>query len=192
MRPRSIPPITSTGTNRRKTAARLDGLAHMSIGRYMSMRRNSDEDESWNITKHVKPDFNKKSKKKISKPIIYDTERKFHCIIDVIDDYNGEGDFGIIMEFNGFKFLDSRFNRTDCGNNSPSYIIAVNYRENETYLYLTTNGGMFEYGINNTLDDCIYCDDFSIPKLPQEYDSSSMTATLRNNFVIVAYKKINL
>ena len=68
MRIRSIPPVTSTGGNRGKTKVHLDGLAHMSMGRYMSemaKKRDSEEaDTSWDITKFSKSDFNRKSEKK--------------------------------------------------------------------------------------------------------------------------------
>jgi len=192
MKLRSIPPITSTGSNR-KTSARFDGLAHMSIGRYMSIKRKSEEDdESWDITKYSKSDFNKKSIKKITTPIIYDTEQKIKSIIDMFYNYNDEGDFAIILEFSGFEFLSSKFNRIDGNNDTRSYFIPIYYKEKISRLYLTTTGDVFEYKINKTVDDRLYGDNIYIPKLLQEYDSLSMTATLKNNWVIVTYKKINL
>jgi len=56
---RSIPPITSTGSNRRKISACFNGLAGMSIGRYIDKKKSEEDDESWDITKHSKSDFNK-------------------------------------------------------------------------------------------------------------------------------------
>ena len=187
---RSIPPITSTGSNRRKTSVLFDGLSHMSIGRNISIKRKSDdEDECWDITKYLKSDFNKKSKKKIATPFIYNAEQKIKSIIDVFYDYNDEGDIAIILEFSGFEFLRSRFNRIAGKNDICSFYIPVSYQEKVSRLYLTTNGDIFEYNINKSPDDLIYGEDIYIPELLQGYDSLSMTATLKNNWVIVTYKK---
>ena len=191
---RSIPPITSTGSNRRKTSARFDGLAHMSIGRYMSemaKNRKAEEDESWNITKYSKSDFNRKSKKKIMTPIIYDTERKINCIIDMFDDYNEEGDFAITLQFSGFKFSSDTFNRVDNHNNTRCYFIPIGFQEKEPYLYLTTIGDIFEYEVVSykRYVDRLFSNEVYIPKLLQTYDSLSMNVVLKDNCVIVTYKK---
>lgn len=45
MRLRAIPTITSTGNNRRKAPTSLNGLAHMSLGRFISEREKSRRHE---------------------------------------------------------------------------------------------------------------------------------------------------
>lgn len=189
MRVPGIPPITSTGSNRSKTLARLDGLAHMSLGRYMSIKRKEEEEcESWNITKHVKSDFNKKSEKRKPAPVKYKTEQ-IKSIIDVFHNYNDEGDLAIILEFSGFEFLSSTFNRINNKDETLCYAIPISIKGKKTRLILKTTRDIFEYKINKTADDDLNGDDIHIPELLQDYDSLSMTAALKNNWVIVTYKK---
>ena len=80
MRPRCIPPVTSTGRNRKRKPVLLHGLAHMSIGRYMSEMshgiKKENDFESWNLTKHTKSDFNRKSKNRPTIPIVDINEKK--------------------------------------------------------------------------------------------------------------------
>ena len=185
---RGIPPITSTGTNR-KSSARLDGLAHMSLGRYMSEKRRSDEaDDSWNIKKHSKSEFNKQTQKRAVIPVVYKEDR-ITSMTDIFHDYNNEGDLAIIIEFKGFEFLGSTFDKI-AGNREPlGYHIPINYKELMTSLYLTSTDGIFEYKICKTADDCLFGNTLNIPELMHQYDTETMTPTLKNNWVIVTYKK---
>ena len=189
MRVRSIPPITSTGSNRRKEPARLDGLAHMSIGRYMSAKRKSEEDnDSWDISKYSKSDFNNRTRRNPAKPSVNKPE-EIKSVTDILHNYNEEGDLAIIIEFNGFEFLSSTFDKTALNPDTFHYYIPVNFNKKMSSLYLASTGGYFEYKINKAADDCLFGDRIYIPELMQEYDSLSMTPTLKNNWVIVTYKK---
>jgi hypothetical protein len=195
MRTSCIPPITSTGSNRRRTPARLDGLAHVSIGRFMSeMERNrktEDDNETWSVTKYARSDFNQKSKKEETTPYIYDTEQKINCITHTFDDYNEEGDFVITLEFSGFEFSGDTFNRIDFHNNTCCYFIPVRFQGKEACLYLTTIGDIFEYEVVSYKGSVtrFFSDEDFIPELLQTYDSSSMRVELAGNYIIITYKK---
>jgi hypothetical protein len=124
-------------------------------------------------------------------PIIYVTERKINCIIDMFDDYNEEGDFAITLQFSGFEFSSDKFNRLDYHNNTRCYFISIGFQEKVPYLYLTTIGDIFEYEIVSYKRhvDRLFSDEVYIPKLLQTYDSLSMNVVLKDNCVIVTYKK---
>ena len=185
---RGIPPITSTGSNR-KASTRSDGLAHMSLGRYMSEKRRSDDkDDSWDLKKHSKSEFNKRTQKREVNPVSY-KEEQITSMTDIFYDYNNEGDLAIIIEFKGFEFLGSTFDRA-LGNSEPlGYNIPVSYKELMSSLCLTSTGGIFEYKICKTADDCLFGNTLNIPELMHQYDTETMTPTLKNNWVIVTYKK---
>ena len=197
MRPRSIPPITSTGINRKKTSARLEGLAHMSLGRYMSeMSKNNkaDEDgETFDLSKYTRSDFNKKSGKKTATTSRFDTRHeKIECIIDMLDDFNEEGDFAISLQFSGIEIAPGKFNRID-NSNTCSYFTAVDYNGKAAFLILTTIGDIFEYEVVSNIKnmDRFFGEEAYIPKLLYAYDSFSMNVELKNSCVIITYKKKN-
>ena len=194
---RSIPPITSTGNKRRKEPARLDGLAHMSLGRYIAERRGSsfgmgsmerDSEDSWDVSKHI---YNKKPERKPARTICY--EPKIKCITDVIEDFNSDRDLGVILQFRGFKFLSNTFakGKKDYGSNSCVYFIPVSYKGKEAYLILSTTGDIFESevvlqrkGVNQLFSDEIY-----IPELMETYNSLSMEVIKKNGLTIISYKR---
>jgi hypothetical protein len=195
MRLHSIPPITSTGSDRRKTKARLDGLAHMSLGRYMSEReqdkRANDNHESWIAGKYARSDFNQKPEKKIVSSSGYANEQKISCIIDMSDDYNENGDFAITLQFIGFEYSDKKFSRIELPNKIRCYFIPVCFREKEAYLYLTTVGDIFEYEVVSYKGNParFFSDEGYIPELLQTHDSTSMQVELVDNYVRVTYTK---
>jgi hypothetical protein len=221
MRPRCIPPITSTGKNRRKTPVLLNGLAHMSLGRYMSEmaknRKNGEDYESWSVTKYAKSEFNRKSNKKPISHFCSDSDRKIGCLINTFDDYNEEGDFAISLQFDGIEFLSDVVTTYSDEPAQCSFLLPVSTirKEKESYLLLTTIGDIFEYEVVRNIQHCCIGDCFMghskkamsktgekefcpnrlfrgeayIPELMTIYDSTSMHVVLKNNCVIVTYKK---
>ncbi len=166
MRVRSIPPITSTGTNRRKSPAHLDGLAHMSIGRYMSeMAKNrkadDEEGENWDIAKHTKNYFTQKTGKKAIKPTHYSAEKKIECVIKQYDSYNSEGDFAITLRFSEIEFLNEIHASNTIKSSQKSYFIPLlsENNENGSFLLLTTTGDIFEYEIVRDIKYCSCSDE---------------------------------
>ena len=221
MRPRCIPPVTSTGKNRKRKPVLLHGLAHMSIGRYMSEMANDikkeNDIESWNLTKHAKSDFNRKSKNRPATPIVYINEQKISCNLIMTDDYNGEGDFAISLQFDGIELFTNTIADHFTESRMSSYLIPVSYQRGNkgSHLLLTTVGDIFEYEIVRDFDHCsmkdcfpgkagknisaicqkefcpnrLFRDEAYIPELLQTYDSMSMNVGFKDACVVVTYKK---
>ncbi len=159
MRLRSIPPVTSTGSNRRKTSAPLQGLAHISLGRYMSdmkNRRKNEDDDAWDITRFARSEFNRKPNRKMTVPLVSDTMQEFNDRVALFDDYNEEGDFAIQLQFSGIEFLSDAFTSCSIGSARKSYFIPVHFINNkkESYLLLTTAGDIFEYEVVRDINNC--------------------------------------
>ena len=193
MKPRSIPPITSTGINRSNQPAKLQGLAHMSLGRYMSEvaknKRAEEENETWHIPKYTNSGFTEKKKIKDIKQVKHNTLPAINCIISMIDDYDMEGNFAIEMQCKGFEFMSTQFERIE--NSSLCYTIPIEYLKKPATLCIMTVGDIFEYEIvsYNGKIVRICCDEVYIPKLLQTFDSLSMQVLLKDNCVIVTYKR---
>ena len=94
----NIPPITSTGNKVRNPNARLAGLANISLGRYKSnMKKSEEENESsFDITKFSKSDFNKQSKQMQKTTKTFIPDEPIICIIDIVEPFNGN-DFAIVL-----------------------------------------------------------------------------------------------
>lgn len=189
MRPRSIPPITSTGTNRSNTTTRLNGLAHVSLGRYMAEiaknRKAEDDQDSWTIPKYTKSGSNQK---KYHKPVKHNTVPNIKCMMKVIENYNEEGDVAVTLQFTGFEFTGDTFE--SIGNGTRSFSIPVQYQQKPATLCVMTIGDIFEYEIvnYNGMVKRICCDEIYIPELLQIYDSLSMRVALKENCIVVTYK----
>lgn len=194
---RSIPPITSTGNKRRMEPARLDGLAHMSLGRYIAERRGSsfgmgcikrDSDDSWDVSKHI---YNKNLKKKPKRTICY--EPKIECITDVIEDFNSDGDLGVILQFRGFKFLSDTFTKSnrDYGSYSCVYFTPVGYKRKEAYLILSTMGDIFESEVvlQKKWVNQLFSNEAYMPELMKTYNPLSMEVIQKNNIITISYKR---
>lgn len=189
---RSIPPITSTGNKRRKDPARLDGLAHMSLGRYIAERRGSSfstgniERDSWDISKHIY----KKPERKPTRTIRY--EPKIECITDVIEDFNSDGDLGVILQFRGLEFLSDTFTKSkrDYGSNSCVYYASVNYKWNKADLILSTKENIFESKVQlQKGGNQLFSDESYIPKIMETYNPLSMEVIQKNGLIIISYKR---
>lgn len=193
---RSIPPITATGSERRKKPARLQGLGHMSLGRYLAERRGegfgggmgSMQGGSYDISQHVV----KKSKIK-PKITAVNYDPKIECISDVIEDYNSEGDLGVVLDFKGLEFLSDTFNKSKkySGEDACVYFTPVSFKNKEARLMLSTRGDIFESevvpqrkGVNQ-----IFSDEAHIPELTEAYDPLSMEVIQKNGLTIISYKK---
>jgi hypothetical protein len=176
-----IPPITSTGRNRNKLInplASLAGLANISIGRFMSERKKENKSENFfDVSKFSKADFNKKNidvnvNKSTTTPVIFKIIESSASV--TIDDK-----FIVVkIEFAGIKFSGSTFDKI-----SNTAII-----NNDVILSINTIGDIIDYSIS--IDNKkIYINEIYIPKLLNEYDPSTMNVKIKNNSVIIKYKK---
>ena len=183
---RSIPPITSTGGRKVKNpSAPLSGLANISLGRYMSERKKlqeKDNDDTWDITKYSKSDFNKKNKKNNTKPMIND--KPVSCTKTVLK----ENILTVTLEFENIKFLQTNFQFI---NATKSYFIPIEYKKEDSYLTLSLSGDILEFNViyNEFGTNRSFVDEIYIPELGQIYDTLSMNVVLNDNKIIVTYKK---
>ena len=160
MKVRSIPPITSTGCNRRKPPSLLNGLAHISLGRYMSemsrKRKNDDENDSWSTSKFSDSEFNRKAKNKIATPASPGFEKNIICSAEILKDYNNDGDFAISLRFQGIEFSGDAVASYENERAQRSFLIPVRYISGEikSCLILTTFGDIFEYEVVRDVKNC--------------------------------------
>lgn len=185
---RSIPPITSTGSQRRKVRR----ISTMPIGGTISIgrpttSRNIRREEPWDISRHEY-----KRPKKVQTFPVY--EPRIGLTSNIIEDYNGDGDLGVLLQFSGISFLRDAFSKSkrDYGQNSCVYYTSVRFREKEALLMLSTLDDILEFevvpqrkGINQLFREEAY-----IPKLAETYDPLSMEVKQRNGIVTISYKQI--
>jgi hypothetical protein len=220
MRLRSIPPVTSTGNNRSKTPAPFRGLAQVSIGRYVSDRakrmKNADEN-SWDVSRFARSEFNRKSGGKLPAPVISDTIRKINDSITLVDDYNEKGDFAILLQLHGITLLGDTFTTCSTESTRQIYFIPVLYNNKavESYLLLSTAGDIFEYEIVRDINNCctgscfignpgkkiskpgdkefcsnrLFRNEVFIPKLLETFNWRTMEVVIKDGCMIVTYKK---
>lgn len=190
----NIPPITSTGSRRRRYPAKLEGLAHMSLGRLESERRmpfgvGNASTISWDgkVSRYVAP-------KPTQKHVTIQYQPKIECISDIIEDYNVNGDLVVILQFTGISFLREAFakSRNDYGQNTCVYYTPVSYKNKRVYLILSTIGDIVEFEVvpQEKGIEQLFCNEIHIPKLTR-YDASSMYVALTNGIIVISYKMIN-
>lgn len=142
---------------------------------------------SWDFSNHVYEKPKKRAKREsIHYPAI-------ECISDIIEDYNGKGNLGVTLKFNGFSFSEELFSKSkkDYGENTCVYYIPISYKKRGAFLILSMLGDILEYevvprkkGISQ-----LFKGEIAIPELIKIYDPLSMEVMLNNGIVLVAYKK---
>jgi hypothetical protein len=186
---KSIPPITATGKERRKKPARLQGLGHMSLGRYLAERRGEGfgggmgnmQGSSYDISQHIV-----KQAKSKPKPATVRYESEIGCIPDIIEGYPSDEHLGVILEFKGLHFLSDTFTE-----HKGVYFTPVSFKNKEARLMLSTMGDILESEVVPQRKEInqIFSDETHIPKLTETYDPSSMEVVRKNGLIIISYKK---
>lgn len=147
-----------------------------------------ESDWSKIVAKHVfqKPPIGKKTK---PEPL-YESDGKIEWEAEVIEDYNGKGDLGIILQFAKIgltkaSFLRSKHNKLD----SPVFYIPVDYNKRMARLFLATRGDIFESQIVPAQMDVspFFQEELYLPQLTTTHDPTSMTVFQNNKLVIVGY-----
>lgn len=196
----SIPPITSLGSNRRKKPARLQGLAHKSLGRYMAEKREKqgfgggtgsmDGSEAFDASKH----FAKKTKNKPKQPTVK-YEPKIECISDVIEDYNNDGCMCVVLDFKGIKFLNDTFTKSknDSIEDKCVYFTPVSFQNKEAQLMLSTEGDILNSEVVSKTNSPspLFLDEIYIPKLTKTHAPQSMEVKQKNGLTIITYQHLN-
>lgn len=195
---RSIPPITSTGRQRREQPARLEGLANMSLGRWISEKRGSfggrageQARDSWDPSKHLykRPE----RRKPLPGPVRYEPRAEY--LMDIVRGYDTKGNLGVLLQFRGLRFLEGTFtqSRKSYGEDARVFYTRVEYSGREAFLILSTMGDILELevvpqrkGIGRLFDDEVFIPTH-IPKFLERYDPSSMEVVLRNGLIVIDY-----
>ncbi len=184
---RSIQPRTSTSNRVLNPNAKLSGLAHMSIGRYMSQQNR--EENHWNVPTYetITP-----PKPKIQPKII---PNKIECIIEKMENYDCNDGYSISLDFKGICFKNNTFKKSSKSDNS--YYIEITYNNKDVYLFITTTSDIFEIEIvlseKNIIQtrgvNQIFYDELYIPELLKFIESNEMTVILKNKNIYVTYNK---
>lgn len=147
-----------------------------------------EPDWSQIVAKHV---FQKPPGRENARPKPLDErDGKIEWEVEVIEDYNGKGDMGIILQFAGIgltkvSFLRSRHNRLD----SPVFYIPIDYNRRIARLFLATRRDIFESQIVPAQMDVnpFFQEELYLPQLTTTHDPTSMTVSQNNKLVIVGY-----
>lgn len=148
-----------------------------------------ETDWSQVVAKHV---FPKPPKRENAKPgPLYERDGKIEWITDVMEDYNGKGDLGIILQFVGIGFIGTSFIRSkrNYGPDSAVFYTRIGYKNKIAYLILATRGDIFESQIVSAQIDVnpFFRKELYLPQLTAAHDSASMTVFQNNKLVTVSY-----
>jgi len=191
---RSIPPITSTG-GKRNPNARFPGLAQISLGRYLTERRDGigSFGNSEPLTSSEKRYTVYKPKKQMKKaqyqpPIEYDLEKmEYGEYLLLILTFIGQ------LSFTGNFTRSGKDYKEVYGQYAPVYYTSVQYGSEgkEGFLILSTIGDVLESevvpqkkGINR-----LFYDEKIIPELNGSYNPLSMVARVNNGIVTLNYSR---
>lgn len=184
---RSIPPKTALGVLRGNGIQIGEGDLPGGV-RTISREPISQERYGNQTVSHVvqKPPSSERARPEL--PDKRDGKIKWNS--EVIEDYNGKGDLGIILQFAGIEFtevssLRSRHNRPGM----PVLYIPVGYLSKTARLILATRGDIFEFQIVPSQMDVnpFLREELYLPQLATTHDPASMTVLQNNKIVTVSY-----
>lgn len=191
---RSIPPRTFLDVLRGKVAAGI-GRESLSggVGRVSREPAVRESNPSQTVDRYV---FKNPGKRRKTRPEpFYESGGKIECDAEVMEDYNGKGGLGIILQFAGIRFtqatfLRSRHNRPD----NPVFYIPINHNKRISHLIIGTRGEDIldiqivpdQMDFNPFFQKELFLPQF-IPQFTATYNSTSMTVLQNNNVVTVGY-----
>ncbi len=184
-----MPPRTSLDILRGRITTRIGGGSLLGDVRRVS-RESTAGETNWSqiVAKHV---FQKPTGWEKRRPEPLDErERKIEWEAEVIEDYNGQRDLGVILQFAGIElteapFLRSRHNRPDC----LIFYTLIQYNKKPGRLFLATRGDILESQIVTAQMDVnpFFQEELYLPQLTKTHDPTSMTVLQNNKMVIVGY-----
>ena len=148
---RSIPPKTSLDVLRGGVTIRIGG-GNLLGGARRVPREPTIGEQDWSkiVAKQVfqKPPIGKKTKPES----LYESDGKIEWEVEVIEDYNGKGDLGIILQFAGIGLTEASFlrGRYYYGPDTTLFYSPISYKEKRTLLILATTGDIFELQVADT------------------------------------------
>lgn len=186
----SIPPRTSIDVLREGGfTIRIGGGSFGGVGRVS--REATAREVDWSQTVARQNVFQKPSgREKARLKPLPERNGRIEWEAEVIEDYNGQGDLGIILQFAGIEltkapFLRSKHNRPD----SPIFYIPIDYKSKIARLFLATKGDTFESQIVPDQMDVnpFFQEELYLPQLATTHDPISMTVFQNNRMVTIGY-----
>ncbi len=191
---RSIPPRTSLDAYRGRVAIRINGGSLLGGVTRVSREPTAGElsrEPDWRQTV-AKQVFQKPPGREKARPHPpYEGDRKIGWQAEVIDDYNGKGDLGLILQFAGIELAGTPFlrGRRDYGPDSAVFYAQIGYRNRIASLILATRGDIFESQIVPAQMDVnpFFQEELHLPQLTTTHNPTSMTVSQNNGLVTVGY-----
>lgn len=186
----SIPPRTSLDVLRGGVTIRIGGDSLLGGTRRVSREPTAGEpDWSQIVAKHV---FQKPPGREKARPEpLYEMDRKIEWEAEVIEDYNGKGDLGIILQFAGIGLTEASFlrGRRYYGPDVTLFYSRINYQNKRALLILATERGIFESQVVLAQKDInpFFQEKLYLPQLTATHDPTSMTVFQNNKLVTVGY-----
>lgn len=184
----SIPIRTSLDVLRGRVTIQIGG-GSLPEGTRRVPREQTTGEPDWNqiVAKQV---FKTPPRWEKARPF-YERGGKIEGEAEVIEDYNGRGDLGIILRFAGIRFTEKPFlkSRRNYGPDSVVFYTGIGYKNSAACLILATRGDIFESQIVPAKIDVspFFQEELYLPQLATTHDPTSMTVFQNNKLVTVGY-----
>lgn len=186
----SIPPRTFLDVLRGGVTVRIGGGSLLRGVRKVS-RDPTTEESDWSqiVAKQV---FQEPERRKKIGPESFDEKNgKIEWETEVIEDYNGKGDLGIILQFAGIRLTEASFlrGRRYYGPNTTLFYSQVSYKNERALLILATTDDIFESQVVPAQKDVnpFFQKELYLSQLTTIYDPTSMTIIQNNILITVGY-----
>lgn len=186
----SIPPRTSLDVLRGGVTIRIGGGSLLGGATRVSREPTAGaQDWSQIVAKQVFQKPPRREKARLEP--LYEMGRKIECIAEVIEDYNGKGSLGIILQFAGIELTEASFlrGRRYYGPDTTLFYSLISYKKKRALLMLATTGDIFESQVVPAQKDVnpFFQEELYLPQLTTTHDSTSMTIFQNNKLVTVGY-----
>lgn len=186
----SIPPRTSLDVLRGGVALRIGG-GNLLGGVRRIPRKSTAGEPDWSqiVAKHV---FQKPSGQGKARPeSLYERGEKIEWNAEVIEDYDGKGSLGVILQFAGIRLTEVSFlrGRRDYGPETTLFYSLISYQNKKALLTLATTWDIFEAQVVPARKDVspFFKEELHLPRLSTTHDPASMAVFKNNGLVIVGY-----
>lgn len=188
----SIPKLTPLDVLRRGVTIQIGGGSLLGSARGVPREPATGEtDWSKEVKKHL---FQKQPGWEKARPVpLYERDGRIRWEAEVIEDYDGKGDLGVILQFAGIELTEEPFLRgiLNYGPDSAAFHAPIIYGDKRAHLVLVTRGDVFESQIVPARINVspFFQNELYLPQLAT-YDPTSMAVSQNNRLVIVGYNPI--
>lgn len=202
IRIRSIPPRTALNILRKQGGkeewTRRNGFSDssVSIGRLPAKKieqKSLEQDfGEFKIEDHV---FRKPAKEKSNKSLIIPEAERINWQVEVHDNYDAQGNLGVILQFSGIEFINGSVfekSRANYGQNSRVFFSQIGYKNKSAFLILATYRDIFESQVTAVKINVepFFKEEIYLPQLITTYDPASMTVYKKNQLIVVGYNRL--